>query len=507
MSAQDQHQGDDEDMFVGADEGEEIVNRDEDHPMESDGEEDQQMSYEQEITLQNDSSAHFDSHNDSIFCIAQHPVHNNIIITGAGDDLAYIFDSTPAEKPVLPRSYESNPQPREREGLQTLAKLDGHSDTVNAVAFTEPAGEYVVTAGLDGKLRAWRDSTPQKTGIAWEFVAEAQEVEEINWVAVCPYSQGSEEKRNVVAMGANDGSAWVFRIDHTDSQPISIIQTFFQHTASCTAGAWTPDGNLLATVSEDGSFYVYDVFGAAAAAGISGSPGTNAVVGLTAEDQRFAVDGGLYSVAISPGGGIAAVGGAEGHIRVVGLPRLAGGAQAGKGKGAAQSATASAAGTIIAALQAQSDGIETLSFSQPPLTLLAAGSVDGSIALYDAAHRFAVRRNIKEAHEGNAVVKVEFLQSRAPAAAPRAGPVAQGQPRSWLLTSVGLDGVVRRWDARGGTTAAAMGLLKEWKGHMGAAENEDGEQAGGIMGFVQGFDGKRIVTAGDDGVSLVFEEE
>lgn len=54
---------------------------------------------------------------------------------------------------------------------------------------------------------------------------------------------------------------------------------------------------------EDGSSYVYDVFGAAAAAGISGSPGTNAVVGLTAVDQRFAVDGGLYSVAVSPGMG------------------------------------------------------------------------------------------------------------------------------------------------------------------------------------------------------------
>ncbi|KAJ5134710.1 hypothetical protein N7448_000269 [Penicillium atrosanguineum] len=504
MSAQDHHQQNDEDMFVGADEGEEIVN-DDDHPMESDGEEDQQMTYEQEISLQNDSSAHFDSHDDSVFCVAQHPVHNNIVITGAGDDLAYIFDSTPAEKPLLPRSYEANPQPREREGIQALAKLDGHSDTVNAVAFTEPAGEYVLTAGLDGKLRAWRDSTPQKAGTAWEFVAEAQEVEEINWVAICPYSEGSEEKRNVVALGANDGSAWVFRIDHTDSQPISIIHSFFQHTASCTAGAWTPDGNLLATVSEDGSFYVYDVFGAAAAAGISGSPGTNAVVGLTAEDQRFAVEGGLYSVAVSPGGGIAAVGGAEGHIRVVGLPRLAGAAAGGKGK-AAQSATASAAGTIIAALQTQSDGIETLSFSQPPMTLLATGSVDGSIALYDAAHRFAVRRHIKEAHEGSAVVKVEFLQSKAPAL-PRAGPAGQNLPRSWMLTSVGLDGVVRRWDARGGTTAAAQGLMKEWKGHMGVSENEEGEQAGGIMGFVQGFDGKRIVTAGDDGVTLVFEED
>ncbi|KAJ5182631.1 hypothetical protein N7492_000247 [Penicillium capsulatum] len=509
MSSQDPRRDGEEDAFVGDDEAEEVFTRDEDHPMESDGEEeDQPMSYEEQITFQNDSSAHFDSHSDSVFCIAQHPVHNNVVLTGAGDDTGYIFDSTPSERPVLPQSYESNPQPRERESLKPLAKLDGHSDTVNAVTFTEPAGEYAVTAGLDGKLRAWKDSTPQHTGLAWEFVAEAQEVEEINWVAVCPYAQGSEEKRNVIALGANDGSAWVFRIDHTDSaQPISIIQTFFQHTASCTAGAWTPDGNLLATVSEDGSFYVYDVFGAAAAAGISGSPGTNAVVGLTAEDQRFAVDGGLYSVAVSPGGGIAAVGGAEGHIKVVGLPRLAGGAAAAKGKGATSQATASAAGTIIAALQAQSDGIETLSFSQPPLTLLAAGSVDGSIALYDAAHRFAVRRHVKEAHEGNAVVKVEFLQSRQPTAS-RPGPAAaSGQGRSWLLTSVGLDGIVRRWDARGGTTAAGQGLLKEWRGHMGVAENDDGEQAGGIMGFVQGFDGKRVVTAGDDGISLVFEDE
>jgi ribosome assembly protein SQT1 len=511
MSSQDPRHEGEEDIYIGADEAEEVFDRDEDHPMDSEGEdEDQPMTIEEELTFQNDSAAHFDAHEDSIFCVAQHPVHNNIVLTGAGDDTAYIFDATPPQKPVLPRSYESNPQPRERESQVALAKLDGHSDTVNAVAFTEPAGEYAVTAGLDGKLRVWRDTSPRNRGEAWQFVAEAQEVEEINWVAVCPYKQGDEEKRNVIAIGANDGSAWVFRIDATDSQPIAMVQSFFQHTASCTAGAWTADGNLLATVSEDGSLYVYDVFGAAAAAGISGSPGTNVVVALTAEDQRFAVEGGLYSIAISPGGGIAAVGGAEGHIKVVGLPRLSGGPQTAKGK-AAQSATTSAAGTILADLQAQSDGIETLSFSQPPLTLLAAGSVDGSIALYDAAHRFAVRRHIREAHEGAAVVKVEFLSSRAPTAAPRPGPLAAataaGQGRSYLLTSVGLDGVVRRWDARGGTTAAAQGLLKEWRGHMGASENEEGEQAGGIMGFVQGFDGKRIVTAGDDGISLVFQEE
>ncbi|KAE8153543.1 angio-associated migratory cell protein [Aspergillus avenaceus] len=520
-SSQDPRREAEDDAFVEADEADEIIQRDEDHPMESDGEdEDQPMTFEeQEITLENDSSAHFDHHSDSIFCVAQHPVHNSIVITGSGDDTAYILDSTPqTERPLLPQSYESNPQPRrERESLQPIAKMDGHTDTVNAVAFTEPKGEYAITAGLDGQLRVWRDTTPQLVGRAWEFVAEAQEVEEINWVAVCPCEKGDEEKSNVIALGANDGSAWVFRIDHKDaSQPITIIQSFFQHTGSCTAGAWTPDGKLLATVSEDGSFYVYDVFGAAAAAGISYSAGTSAVVGLTPDDQRFAVDGGLYSVAIAPTGSFAAVGGAEGHVKVVGIPRLpsSGGAAAkAKAKGpAAQSTGASAAGTILASLQAQTDGVESLSFSSPPLSLLAAGSVDGSIALYDTAHRFAVRRHIKEAHEG-AVVKVEFLPSKSPAnplirpvpgSAAASTPAGQGQP--WLLTSVGMDGVVRRWDARGGTAAAAQGLLKEWKGHLALTENEEGEQSGGIMAFAQSRDGKRVFTGGDEGVAFVFEE-
>lgn len=520
MSSQNQREPEN-DAFLGADEGEEIPNVDEDHPMDSDPEDtDQAMNAAQEeIILQNDSSAHFDIHTDSLFCIAQHPLHNTIVITGSGDDTAYLFDSTPLnDKPVLPQSYESSPQPRgERKSLQPLAKMDGHTDSVNAVAFTEPKGEYVVTAGLDGRLRAWRDTSPQLTGFSWEFVGESQEVEEINWVAVCPCKDDDEEKKNIIAIGANDGSSWVFRIDHNDAaEPISIVQTFFQHTGSCTAGAWTPDGKLLATVSEDASLFVYDVFGEAAAAGIAHSAGTNAVVGLTADDQRFAVDGGLYSVAIAPTGTFAAVGGADGHIRIIGLPRLPSPSAAGSSsKSQSKSATShstggsSAAGTLLASLQAQTDGVETLSFSAPPLNLLAAGSVDGSIALFDTAHRFAVRRHIKGAHESSAVVKVEFLHSRSPVpAVARPAPLAAatGGQRSWLLTSVGMDGVVRRWDARGGTAAAAQGLLTEWKGHMGLLENEEGEQSGGIMGFVQGLDGKRIVTAGDDGIALVFEE-
>ncbi|KAJ9611528.1 60S ribosomal subunit assembly or modification protein [Cladophialophora chaetospira] len=448
-------QPEDDDLLDADEAAEEIIDEDPDHPMDDDEDLDVE---EQEIQLQNDSAAHFDAHTDSIFCIAQHPTNPNIVLTGGGDDVAYLFDTSIATK--------EERQQGERESIKPVQKLDGHTDSVNAVTFTYPKGEYAVTAGLDGKLRAWRSSDPSGSK-SWSFVAETAEVEEINWVSPSP----NKEQENVVALGANDGSVWVYKIDGADkSSPLTIVQALYLHTASCTAGAWTPDGNYLATVSEDGSLYVWDVF----------STG-QAVVSQTATDQRFEVEGGLYSVACTPS--LVAVGGAGGNIKVVGLPQASDQDKKNKSKGGAKQPVSSA-GQILASLQAQSDGIETLSFSSPPLNILAAGSVDGSIALFDTAHRFALRRHIKDAHEEYAVVRVDFVRN------PQKG--------GWLLTTAGMDGVVRRWDVRGGTTAAGQGFIQEWRGHRGEGEG------GGVLGFVQGGGGGRIVTAGDDGVSLVF---
>ncbi|KAI9811577.1 MAG: hypothetical protein M1832_000731 [Thelocarpon impressellum] len=488
--------GDEEEeaMIDPAEVGEEVPS-DPDEPMDSDGPDEGEG--DQVIALQNDSVAHFDGHNDSIFCIAQHPVHPEIVATGGGDDVGYIFDATPPEAPVLPASYQTEPQVRERESLSPLHKLGGHMDSVNAVVFTLPRGEYALSAGLDGRLRAYHDTSRDGSGREWDFVAEAQEVEEINWLIACPHPAHP----NTVALGANDGSVWVYRVDKADAAaPLTIVQAFYLHTQSCTTGAWTPDGKMLATVSEDGSFYAWDVFGEAAAAGLVAGQGTQSVVGLTSQDQRFAVEGGLFSVAVSPTSTFAVVGGAGGNIRAIGLPRIgpepattgrngsSGKSTGGRRPASAQPTTGTGqAGQILASLRAQSDGIETLAFSPPPLTLLAAGSVDGSITLFDTAHRFAVRRHIREAHEDHAVVKVEFVKDDA-----ERGNRAASTSGGWLLTSVGMDGVVRRWDTRGGTAAASQGAVGEWRGHRG-----DGE-GGGVLGFVQGGGGARIVTAGDE---------
>ncbi|KAL3418925.1 ribosome biogenesis protein Sqt1 [Phlyctema vagabunda] len=498
--AQDHEDGDvydvDEPAMLDPNEAGEEVDDDGDAAMDSGSENGGDDEIMQEIFLQNDSSAHFDSHKDSIFAIAQHPLYPNIVATGGGEGedlggIGYIYDATPEAAPVLPASYQTTPNdPVERKSIQPIFTLEGHTDSINALTFTLPNGEFLLSGGLDGKLRTY--ASPKGKVQPWKFLAEAQEVEEINWLIACP----NPTYPNTVALGANDGSVWVYTIDSSSKDaPLQIVQSYFLHTASCTAGAWTADGKMLATVSEEGSLYVWDVFGEASAAGLT-QEGGQTVVGLTADDQRFAVDGGLFSVACAPSGAFLIVGGAGGSMKVVGLPRLGaepaakGGAGAGsKNKGGKQAggkstAAAGQSGQILADLQAQSDGIETIAFAPAPLTLVAAGSVDGSIALFDSAHRFAVRRHIKEAHEEHSVVKVEFVKNA------RSG--------GWLLTSCGMDGVVRRWDTRGGTGMANSGFVREWKGHRG-----DGE-GGGVLGFVQG-DGERIVTVGDDGVSLVFD--
>ncbi|KAG8407382.1 60S ribosomal subunit assembly or modification protein [Metarhizium acridum] len=478
----------DDDLLDVEDAAEEIENSGDDIPMDSDAEDE-----EEEVVLQNDSIAYFDLPQDSLFTIAQHPLHPSLVAVGGSagpeDDApgaGWLFDtSAAASRPVLPASYASNPAetPKSTQ-LDSLFALEGHDDSINTLAWTLPRGDFLVSGGLDGRMKVWKADVRPGT-VDMKLVGEAQEVEEVNWISACP----SPNHENTIALGASDGSVWVYTIDASDaSNPLQIVQSYFLHTAPCTAGAWTPDGHLLATVSEDSSLYVWDVWGEAAARNITSENGMT-VVSLTGEDQRFEVEGGLYSIAIDPRGSFVAAGGAGGAVKIVSLPRLSPASSQQRGKSPAD---ATAGGQILASLHTQGDSVESLAVSltatTPPTTLLAAGSVDGSICVYDATRRFAVRRHIAGAHEDHSVVRLEFVKN------------------TWLLTSCGMDGVVRRWDLRSGgatgTTAAGAadrGLVKEWKGHRG-----DGE-GGGVLGFVQGETGERIVTAGDDGVALVFE--
>ena len=160
-------------------------------------------------------------------------------------------------------------------------------------------------------------------------------------------------------------------------------------------------------------------------------------------DARFAV-GSLTSLAINPASTVVAVGGTDGLIKLLNL----------------------ATGNILATLGASTgDSIEALAWSTN-LPILAAGSIDSRIYLYDT-QSYRLRNTLS--HD-DAVTAISL-----PAG-------------SFELTSTSIDKTVRRWDIRTGQEIARR------TGHQDAI----------ISGIAISKDGKKAITGGDDTVALVW---
>ncbi|KAL0580970.1 60S ribosomal subunit assembly or modification protein [Marasmius crinis-equi] len=173
---------------------------------------------------------------------------------------------------------------------------------------------------------------------------------------------------------------------------------------------------------------------------------------LTAEDGRFNLDG-ITSIGVNPTSTLAVVGGAAGGVRVISLTK----------------------GDIVATLGGHTEGesIEAVTF----LDLTAngtgyavTGATDGKICLWDLS---TMRLRATLEHE-DAITTLLSVPS----------------PKNNLLVSASADKTLRTWDARTET------LLRTHKGHNGP-----------ILGASLGLEGSVIVSAGDDGVCLVFTTE
>ena len=417
----------------------------------------------EEVIFHGDSIVHFEPYPfESLFSIARHPIHPNVILTGGESNKAYIFNT------VLPSDGDRGSALRQAEYT-----FSTHTESVVATLFTLPRGEWAVTADLDGRLAVHKAQTLPRTGEiqGWKSCQTTDEGSEVVWLAACP----NLRRPNIFAYGTGDGCVWVQGLNRQqdDGSYLSLLRSSYLHAESCTAGAWSVDGLLLATVSTDGSLAIIDPF-----TDESNPYSTSSLYKLTADDRRFQIEGGFFSIAVSSNGMYVAAGGADGQIRIVGMP-----------KPASTTVMNKNAGKLIASLRGQTDNIETLSFTpeSAPLPLLAAGSVDGSIVLFDAARDFPERRIIRDAHAGETVVKVEFVQN------------STLPGNASLLTSCGMDGAVRQWDARS-NTSTAVGMIREWEGHQSVkgVDDEEGDGSGGVLDFVQDKDGLKVVTAGDE---------
>lgn len=165
----------------------------------------------------------------------------------------------------------------------------------------------------------------------------------------------------------------------------------------------------------------------------------------TAQDERLTGgEMGWNVIALDATGTICTVGSPDGKAKVINL----------------------LTGALLASLETQTDSIESIVYSTT-LPLLAVASIDGSIALYEVPslkYRTSVRHD-------DAVVALHF------------------EPGTPYLFSASIDNTVRKWDVR---------ISKEeqrWRGHQDAVL---------CMAVQKG--GKKIVTAGDDKVALVFGE-
>ncbi|KAI0040255.1 WD40 repeat-like protein [Auriscalpium vulgare] len=250
-------------------------------------------------------------------------------------------------------------------------------------------------------------------------------------------------KGPVLLAGSNDSTVWLWQLPTGNT-----MQVFAGHSGPVQCGEFTPDGKRIVTADADNNLCYWDPRASAP------------IFKLTSNSARFSLDG-ITALAINPSSTLAVVGGAAGGVRVISLSK----------------------GEVVAALGSHAEGesVEAAVFVNIVGTVggsgtgaagggtVVTGATDGKACIWDLnTNRLRATLQHKDS--------VTSLM------------VHPTKPH--LLVSGSADKTLRTWDARSAT------LLREHKGHQGP-----------IMAAALGLAGEVTVSAGDDGVCLVFGTE
>ena len=162
----------------------------------------------------------------------------------------------------------------------TVTTLRGHTDTVNAVAFS-PDGELLASAGDDYRFKLWNVQNQQTIATLEHITGRNRSA--IKAVAFSPDGQ-------LLATAGWEAKLW--------SVPNQQEIATFQHNQWVWTVAFSPDGQLLATGDGEGTVKIWDVQQRQTIARLAGD--TTAV----------------YSVAFSPDGRTLASAGYQGEVKL-----------------------------------------------------------------------------------------------------------------------------------------------------------------------------------------------
>lgn len=355
--------------------------------------------------------------------------------------------------------------------------FDQHQDSVFTI-FKHPTLPMVATGGGDNTAYLWTTHTqpPRFVGelqghkesvIAGDFTCDGKYVisADMNgFLQVHKASKGGqkwtkfadlEEVEEVLwitvhptqpsyfAFGGNDGSVWVYQIDE-DSKSLVQIMSGFSHTLECNSGVFT-------NLEDDQQLTLVTI----------SEDGTivnwNAFTGATNYKLQPHDDfKGIESpwVSVKAHKNLIAVGARDGQLAIINNDsgRLV---------------------HMVKTIENVEDiadlSIEALSWcTSPQINLLAVGLVSGDLLLFDTL-QWRLRKSIKV---DDTITKLEFID------------------QSPFLIGSSMNGRIYKWDTRTGEELFA-----------GHGHNM------GVLDFTTFDNGKTLVTAGDEGVALVFHHE
>lgn len=304
---------------------------------------------------------------------------------------------------------------------EVLFECTGHKDSVTCVGFNHDSS-LVATGDMSGCIKVW-DLTSMRT--VWEF-----DTSDLRWLHWHPVA-------NVLFAGTSDGSAWLWKI------PSGDCKTFQSFGTECSAGKILPDGKRAVTTYEDGTFRIWDLKSATI---------VHSVVGSSAHDST------ITTLDCSLTGDLIATGSTDGLTKLTSVN--SGKVVATFGSGEEMS------GNPVETELDHSNSVESVAFAPNSSNILAVGSLNGSLSIWDVPNRME-RHTCR--HPGG-IVKL----------------IWNGQHH---VITVCLDGVVRAWDTRSGQ------LVKSWEGHTA-----------GILDVALSPDGKTIVTASEDCTCAVYKD-